>query len=94
MEGKSTEILTAAQSLRLVSSQVPLLQNPGKPLRLRAWEWCWGLGGALLEVGGTRFEGWQWQVMGAAVNILSALSLFPWGLTYCRLEEGCELEAE
>lgn len=67
MEGKSTEILTAAQSLRLVSSRVPLLQNPGTPLRLRAWEWCWGLEGghcwrwAALVLGGGNGRSWELQ---------------------------------
>lgn len=40
-----------------VSSQVPALQNQARPLRLRAPEGVPGALGALLNVGGTHFEG-------------------------------------
>lgn len=45
MEGKGTEKLTAAQSSRLVSSQVPALQNPGQATQTESPGGCRGLGG-------------------------------------------------
>lgn len=45
MEGKSTEKLTAAQSSRLVSSQVPVLQNPGQATQTESPGGCRGLRG-------------------------------------------------